>query len=247
MGDQIRWTRREMLGTLGAAAGAAFLTGCEYTTYVRRDLPDPGYLPTATLTSLVPDQEPYAPTQPFVPVKPAQPIVPPADTFGIIPRSVWARGGPNLATINKMDGVRLLTFHHSGDPKPFLSNDFSETALHLEYVREYHRSRNFQDIGYHFGIDRMGRVWQLRSLLYEGQHVRYHNEHNLGVVVLGNFDLQAPTAAQKAKIRSFGLLLRRQYKLPISRVYTHQELVSTECPGNNMQPYMVAVRRQGLI
>ncbi len=146
-----------------------------------------------------------------------------------------------------MNGVRLITFHHSGDPKPFTTSDYAQTAQHLEYVREYHRSRDFQDIGYHFAIDRAGRVWQLRSLAYQGQHVRYNNEHNLGIVVLGNFDLQPMTAAQQEKIKTFGLLVRKQYGLGINRLYTHQEIVSTECPGDDMQPYMVKIRRQGLI
>ena len=65
--------------------------------------------------------------------------------------------------------------------------------------------------------------------------------------VLGNFDMQAMSAAQKEKVKSFGILLRKQYNLPISRVYTHQEIVSTECPGDNMQPYMVQIRKQKLI
>ena len=66
-------------------------------------------------------------------------------------------------------------------------------------------------------------------------------------MALGNFDLQAMSQPQKDKVRSFGLLVRKQYGLPIARVYTHQEIVSTECPGDNMQPYMVQIRKQGLI
>jgi N-acetylmuramoyl-L-alanine amidase len=93
----------------------------------------------------------------------------------------------------------------------------------------------------------VGRVWQLRSLAYQGEHVRNNNEHNIGIVVLGNFDMQPMTAQQKEKAKSFGMLVRKQYSLPIARVYTHQEIVSTECPGTGMQPYMVQVRRQGLI
>ena len=146
-----------------------------------------------------------------------------------------------------MNGVRLITFHHSGDPKPFIATDYAETAQHLESVREYHRSRNFQDIGYHFAIDRAGRVWQLRSLAYEGQHTRSNNPHNVGIVVLGNFDMQSLTSAQKEKIKAFATIVRKQYNLTASRIYTHQELVSTECPGDNMQPFMVSIRKQGLV
>jgi hypothetical protein len=225
---------------------AAFLASCGDASQNRvvGNLPDPLQgVPGKPADIADKDYVPPAPTGKL----PAPPTRTEPNNYGIIPRSAWARSGPDLSRVDPMDGVRLITFHHSGDPKPFTTNDYAETAQHLEYVREYHRSRNFQDIGYHFAIDRVGRVWQLRSLKYQGQHVRYNNEHNIGVVVLGNFDMQAMTSAQKEKVRIFGLLLRKQYGLPISRVYTHQEIVKTECPGNAMQPFMVSTRRQGLI
>lgn len=247
-------SRRAMLGILGAVGAATFLTACENTNSAasktsKTSLPDP--LDPArpeSARSLVPESSNnYVPPIARQPLPPPPVAKEPANTYGILPRSMWARSGPDLKRVDPMNGVKLITFHHSGDPKAFTTTDFGETAQHLEYVREYHRSRNFQDIGYHFAIDRAGRVWQLRSLRYEGQHVRYNNEHNLGVVVLGNFDLQHMTQAQKEKVKSFGLLLRKQYALPISRVYTHQEIVKTECPGDDMQPYMVAIRKQRLI
>ncbi len=238
------------MASVGAAA--FFLAGCEgdaNSPKVVTDLPDP-------LSPVpVPLNRPNGPIvsdKEYAPPTPVRPLAPPVttrepDNYGILPRSAWAKAGPDMARVDPMNGVRLITFHHSGDPKPFATNDYAETAQHLEYVREYHRSRNFQDIGYHFAIDRAGRVWQLRSLKFQGQHVRYNNEHNLGVVVLGNFDLQAMSQPQRDKVKSFGQLIRKQYNLPIARVYTHQEIVSTECPGDNMQPYMVSIRKQGLI
>jgi hypothetical protein len=241
-------SRRGMLRWLGLGGAAAYLAGCggdQNTPHIVKDLPDPLSPVPPTNRSLVPDRE-YSPPSPTAPLPPPVTSREP-NNFGILPRSAWAKAGPDLSRVDPMDGVRLLTFHHSGDPKPFTTMDYAETAQHLEYVREYHRSRNFQDIGYHFAIDRAGRIWQLRSLKYQGQHVRYNNEHNIGVVVLGNFDMQSMSQAQKDRVRTFGQLLRKQYALPIARVYTHQEIVSTECPGNAMQPYMVQIRRQGLI
>ena len=230
-----------MLGAMGLGGVAACLAGCQ-SSPGGADLPDPMVPNKSSLAD-----HGYAPPAPTKPLTAPPTAREPTNAYGIIPRSAWTRAGPNLATIDPMNGVRLITFHHSGDPKPFAATDYVGTAQHLEYVREYHRSRNFQDIGYHFAIDRAGRVWQLRSLAYQGQHVRYNNEHNIGIVVLGNFDLQGMTQAQKDRIRTFGAMVRKQYGLPIARVYTHQEIVSTECPGHDMQPYMVQVRKQGLV
>ena len=244
--DLFSFSRREMIALLGLGGAAAFLASCNDSnaTHIVKDLPDP-LAPAPFRGGGISDKEVVPPT-PTHPLPPPVTVRPP-DNYGILPRSAWAKAGPDMSRVDPMDGVRLITFHHSGDPKPFTTSDYAETAQHLEYVREYHRSRNFQDIGYHFAIDRAGRVWQLRSLKFQGQHVRYNNEHNVGVVVLGNFDMQAPSSAQKEKIRIFGQLLRKQYTLPISRVYTHQEIVKTECPGDNMQPYMVSIRKQGLV
>lgn len=243
-------TRRSLMTLLGITATAAFLSACESTgsdNHVVSNLPEQPLWPGAGSGPLVPDPENYAPPKAPVYSPPLRPLPKVTSAGGIILREAWARQGPNLRTIDPMNGVRMITFHHSGDPKPFYQDGFAETAQHLEWVREYHRSRNFQDIGYHFAIDRMGRVWQLRSLKYQGQHVRYNNEHNIGVVVLGNFDIQLPTQAQRDRICVFGRTLRNQYGLLPKYVFTHQEIVSTSCPGKNLQPYMKQVRKQGLV
>lgn len=237
-------TRRQCLAWLGLGGAAAFLASCgePSANHIVTDLPDP--LAPAPFRGGLAEKE-LAPPTPTRPLPPPATVTPPQN-HGILPRSAWAKAGPDLARVDAMNGVRLITFHHSGDPKAFTTTDYAETAQHLEYVREYHRSRSFQDIGYHFAIDRAGRVWQLRSLKYQGQHVRSNNEHNIGVVVLGNFKMQAPTAAQKEKVKVFAQLLRKQYGLPISRLYTHQEIVKTECPGD-LQPYFAGLRKQGLL
>jgi hypothetical protein len=72
--------------------------------------------------------------------------------------------------------------------------------------------------------------------------VKDTNEHNLGVLVLGNFDLQQPTPQALASLDSFVAAQMRRYRVPLSRVYTHQELRPTACPGRNLQRYMLATR-----
>jgi len=241
-------SRRTFL-TLAGLTGLGLAMGCDEDRKAgQRALPDPLDPIARGRGPLMADRDDYAPptTNPNEGTKPPA-TTEPANTYGVIPRSSWTRVGPDMKRVDAMGAVKLITFHHSGDPKPFFIDDFAGTAQHLEWVRQYHRSRNFQDIGYHFAIDRAGRVWQLRSLHYEGQHVRSNNPNNIGIVVLGNFDKQQMTNAQREKVKSFGSLVRRMYGLPIGRVLTHQEIVKTECPGDNMQPFMVQIRKQRMI
>jgi hypothetical protein len=199
--------------------------------------------------------EGYAPPASFTVAHDA-PVTRAPMSNGVIPRAAWTKAGPAKPMV-PMNGVELVTFHHDGDPGGFYKDGYTETALYLERIRAYHVKEKFEDIGYHYAIDRAGRVWQLRPVQYRGEHVRngydtrhqLHrwNDHNVGVVVLGNFMLQEPTAAQKAKICVLGAKLRRQYDLSIAQVKVHQELVTTECPGIHMRPYMDEVRKQEMI
>jgi len=241
-------TRREFLGLAAGGAGAALTAGWPTiatgaTTQSAPTTVEEGFASPKGLSGAR-----YAPT-------PKQTMFPMIGN-GIIPRAAWTSVGP-AKPCHPMDGVSLITFHHDGDPGGFYEDKLWETAAYLERIRAYHVQKAFEDIGYHYAIDRAGFVWQLRPVQYRGEHVRngldakhqLHkwNDHNVGVVVLGNFMLQSPTDAQKARICTFGAWLRKQYHLPIAQVKVHQELVTTECPGVQMRPYMDHVRTKALI
>ena len=274
-------TRRELLAALGVGVAAASLGGCasddlQQPLADRISLPD-GELPPVQATTATPMDTGYSPPTSFVEKQPYHRPVQPATArgpLGIIPRSAWTSAGPALPTIMPMDGVHLITFHHSGDPQPFLEDSVEGTARYLEAIRRWQVKQGFQDIAYHFANDRMGRIWQLRELKYRGEHVRdgfawprwldtyvqkensptkpingrfIWNAHNIGIVTLGNFMIQEPTEYQKRRIVQFGRLVRTLYQVPIYHCYTHQELVATLCPGAKYQPYMEYIRRSGVM
>ena len=117
----------------------------------------------------------------------------------------------------------------------------------MEHIRQWHLQRGFGDIGYHYAIDRNGRLWEGRNIRFQGAHVRKHNEQNLGIMVLGNFDKQQPSPAQIHAVNSLLPRLARTYGVRRHRIYTHQELMPTTCPGNALQNHMVRFRRSGAL
>jgi N-acetyl-anhydromuramyl-L-alanine amidase AmpD len=89
-------------------------------------------------------------------------------------------------------------------------------------------------------------VWQGRDVTrYQGAHVSKRNEHNIGVMCMGNFEQQRPTSNQIASLDGFVSVLMRRHRIPANRVYTHQEIMPTRCPGRNLQNYMLATRGRG--
>ncbi|MFN0012780.1 MAG: peptidoglycan recognition family protein [Phycisphaerales bacterium] len=232
-------SRRELVGS-SLALGALFLAGCKNNQVAHGDdLPapvrpggSPAPPPPLAQTTRAPVQAPGA-------VGPAP---------GVIQRASWTSRGPaRPGEINPMNGVNRITVHHDG-MDPFSSTSQADAARRLEMIRASHINRRpqpFADIGYHFIIDPAGRVWEGRSVRYQGAHVQDHNEHNLGIMVMGNFDRQRPTPAATNALDRFVAAQMRAYRVPIGRVYTHQELNPTACPGRNLQGYMVASRRGG--
>lgn len=232
-------TRRALLERIAALGGLAAalaviasLGGCATSddsgSMVGRPIPpDPTLRPVPKLPPIPKRPEAKAGTAP-----------------GVIARSEWARFGPNIAETNPMGRVQRITVHHEG-ATPFTSTSKSEVARRMESIRRSHRDRGFADIGYHYVVDPAGRVWQGRATSLQGAHVKDNNENNLGIMVLGNFDRQRPTAAQITTLDAFVAGEMRRYNVGPGNVFTHQELNPSACPGRNLQTYMVASRGRG--
>jgi len=223
-------TRRH---TLLAGVGL-LLTGCSAATS-RYDRPGPW-----TVRSYTEHRRP-TPTG-AAPVASA-PAAPPAAGLHVVDRAQWTRSGAIRSKVNPMRGIDRITVHHEGW-KPVYFSDRQSTAERIELIRTVHtRDRGWGDIGYHYVIDRSGAVWEGRPLAYQGAHVRNNNEHNLGILVLGNFDKQRPSEAQLEGLIKTLRACQSEHRVGTSRVFTHQEIVSTACPGQNLQNKMGGVRR----
>ncbi|MBL0922390.1 MAG: N-acetylmuramoyl-L-alanine amidase, partial [Phycisphaerales bacterium] len=162
----------------------------------------------------------------------------------VLPRSTWAKAEPIPARMDPMLPVQRITMHHDGMP-PVSLRSRAESARRLEQIRVAHLGRGFGDIGYHYVVDPQGVIWQGRPLNWQGAHVGGQNPGNLGILCLGNFEVQRPTQAQLATLRRFVQSQMQRYSVPVGRVHTHQELAQTACPGRNLQPTIVAMRRSG--
>lgn len=191
---------------------------------------------------------PVAPSPAPAPTAPEPQVALPQPLPGgvrAIPRASWAKANPIPTRLNPMGSIKRITVHHEGWT-PVYFTDTASTAARLESIRQSHLQRlGAGDIGYHYVIDRQGRLWEGRNIAYQGAHVSKENENNLGIMVLGNFTQQSPSSGQLATLQTVIASMMRQYRVPVARVYTHQELGPTSCPGTSLQSAMVSIRRSG--
>ena len=170
-------------------------------------------------------------------------------TPGVIARTQWTRATPVMANARPMGRVSRITIHHDG-MTPFTSRRQGDAVSRLESIRRAHVSLDgWADIGYHFAIDPAGRVYECRPLNLQGAHAGGDaNIQNLGIVVLGNYMSQQPTPETLSSLYGFVSSQMRRFRIPVSGVYTHQELKPTACPGVSLQRMMVQARdRRGAL
>lgn len=163
---------------------------------------------------------------------------------GVIRRATWTRATPIISRTGPMNGVTRITIHHDAIVSTGLTTQAAVMAQ-LEKHRANHVNANWADIGYHYIVDPAGRVWEGRPSYLTGAHVKDQNEHNLGIMCLGNFEIHSPTPAQLAALDQFVGQMAKTYRVPIGRVYTHRELGRTLCPGRNLQRYIAQSRGRG--
>ena len=147
-----------------------------------------------------------------------------------------------------MGPITTITVHHTAGPC-FWETSTAATATLIRNIQKFHQNeRRWADIGYHYVIDRVGNIWQGRSLQYQGAHAGGSlNEGNIGGAVLGNFCVQKPTAAQYSSLALLVETLCMHLRLSPGRVFTHAEIadtanLTTRCPGPALTRCVQAIR-----
>lgn len=170
----------------------------------------------------------------------------PMGPFAVLPRRSWSAGaGVDAGGMTPMGTPYRLTIHHEGSGTSNEAHDQAAVATLLKKTYLAHRNgKGWSDIGYHFAIDRAGRGWELRDLAWQGAHAgdAERNRGNIGIEVMGNFDLQELTPAQKKSLTLLVHKLCETYNIPSGNIFTHRELKNTDCPGKNLQTFTEHLR-----
>ena len=160
--------------------------------------------------------------------------------LAITTRAKWGAHAGRAGNLTPLKGTwSRITVHHSdedsSDPK---GGSFEDSAATVRAIQKFHMedaSHQWGDIGYHFLIDGGGRIFEGRELKWQGAHAGgsggVNNVQNIGICMLGNLVKRPPTPAA---LKSLQLLLENlceKYRIQKSRIYVHNELVTTVCPG----------------
>jgi hypothetical protein len=190
-----------------------------------------------------------AQAEPWLPAGAARPMSAGAPGAGKalavdLDRTAWraARMKPNH---DPMVTPYRITVHHTAEP--FHGTTTAATVAQMQFLQRLHQVDNgWADIGYHYLIDRAGRLIEGRPVDVQGAHASGNNNiGNIGICVIGNFSSQPergadylraqhPTQEQMATLERVLDELRANYAIKRGNVQSHHEYTGTECPG----PYL---------
>jgi hypothetical protein len=187
----------------------------------------------------------------------------------IIARSAWAQGiGPRVSPAYGV--IRMAFVHHTQNPNGYSADQVPAMLL---AIYQFHRFvRGWNDIGYNFVIDAVGRIWEARQGGIDqaviGAQAGGYNAESTGVAVLGSFMDVLPSAAAidaLERLLSWKLALhgvpargrvtvvvdpatafytpfRPGAHVSLPRVAGHRDGDSTDCPGDAFYDQLPSIR-----
>ena len=125
----------------------------------------------------------------------------------------------------------MIVIHHTGSP------DMDASA---EQIHGWHLNNGWSGIGYHYVIRKDGTIERGRPEWSIGSHAYGENSHTIGIHLSGDFEQAYPTEDQLDRCGALIADICDRYGIPIDRnhVVGHGELMSTDCPGTNLQTYL---------
>lgn len=142
----------------------------------------------------------------------------------------------------KLNKPEFIIVHHTGGTD---ADALADTSNHrFEDVNAWHKQNpnvNLGEpsslgyyIGYHYFIDKNGKVTQGRADKDEGAHTFGYNARSIGICLAGNFDLTLPTQAQVDALTSLLKQKMDTYKLPIESIMPHRHFAAKTCYGKKL-------------
>ena len=110
-------------------------------------------------------------------------------------------------------------------------------------IKQWHKDRGFDDIGYHYVIDLDGTIEKGRDEELVGAHCKGHNATSIGICYVGGCDKNMKpkdtrTPEQKRSMLSLVRKLVNKYKIPVTQIWAHHDFDKHKaCPSFDISEF----------
>lgn len=114
---------------------------------------------------------------------------------------------------------------------------FASQKVTISDIKRWHVAENgWEDVGYHFVVDKDGTVFQGRALGQQGAHCKGHNQTSIGICYIGGLDdvtgtpTDTRTPMQKKSLLELVRALMQEFGLRAEHIHCHNEFSNKACP-----------------
>jgi streptogramin lyase len=159
--------------------------------------------------------------------------------------------GPEWTTFR--NPISHIVIHHTAT-----TNNATDWAAQMRSIWDLHAHQNdWTDVGYNYLIDPNGVVYEGK---YGGEgttggHLYLNNIGTVGIALIGNYDTRNLTPQTYESLKNLLTTLFTRYKIDPEelainfdgnlnpRLSAHKDWFTTECPGDNVYPYVAQLRK----
>ena len=224
-------TRRRFLMALAAAVGAGsagvLVSRSGTETEAAAVSTTTSTLPSTTSTSAVTTVAPTT-TEPPTTTSPPSTTLPPAG-LQVICRDAW--GALPVAGDFDQHTIERITVHHTA----VLLDDNGAGPGRVRQHQEYHQSRGWPDLAYHYVIDSGGNIYEGRPVDAVGDTgTDYDPTGHFLVCCEGDFNQQEITPAQYESLVQMLAWGASKFGVDPAAIQGHRDLAATSCPGDTL-------------
>ena len=120
---------------------------------------------------------------------------------------------------------------YNNEPTQIIYHHSASGSKSAESIHEYHKSKGWSGIGYHYYIRKDGEIYRGRPEGAEGAHTKGQNKTSIGICVEGNFEEEEITNEQVQSLYKLSMYIT--FKYDIYKIIGHGEAGETLCPGEH--------------
>lgn len=185
-----------------------------------------GLSTTTSATTSTPEPAPITTTK--EPAPPTTTTWPPGAAV-VVCRDAW-RAAPPAAEFEPHT-INQITVHHTAVVLEANTNAPDQVRQH----QQYHQSRGWPDLAYHYVIDANGYVYEGRPVEYVGDTATdYDPTGHFLVCCEGDFNQQRIGEAQYRALVDLAAWGAVEFGVDPATIRGHRDLAATSCPGDNV-------------
>jgi hypothetical protein len=156
--------------------------------------------------------------------------------FALISPAEW-KAAPTRVALPARGPLHHLVLHHTAFPASRIGGrTLDAESRHMRAIQRWHLDRGWATIGYHFVVSPSGRVFAGRPVDRLGAHVLGHNAGTVGICLMGNFELERPTAAALAALEHVRTrLVPGGARVALLGHRDHRGHERSACPGRHLK------------